>query len=151
VHSEVVGFYCHKPAFDALLARTETRGGVMSVYVDDIMVTMPNASLTDLEWVRRLFRRTGIEMHRGKSSVIPKRAPKLITGVVIRHGATAAAATQHRRIRELEAKLATSVDADERKRSARSLVGHLDHIAQIDPRFKARATGSRGRLAALLK
>ena len=151
VHSEVVGFYCHKRAFDALLARTMVRGGTMSVYVDDIMATIPNASLTDLEWIRRLFSRAGIEMHRGKSKVIPKNTAKTITGVVIRNGKTNAAATQHRKVKELESALANTTDPVERKRIARSLVGHLDHIAQIDARFKARAVGTRGRLASLVK
>jgi hypothetical protein len=151
VHSEVLGFYCHKRTFDALLARTETRGGAMSVYVDDIMATMPNASLTDLEWVRQLFSRAGIEMHRGKSSVIPKRASKTITGVIIRNGKTNATAKQHQKIKELESALAVTADPEERKQIARSLVGHLDHIAQVDTRFKARAVGTRGRLASLVK
>jgi hypothetical protein len=118
--------------------------------VDDIMVTMPNASLTDLEWVRRLFSRAGIEMHRGKSKVIPKRALKMITGVVIRGGKTHASSGQHHKLKELEYALAVTTDPDERKQIARSLVGHLDHIAQVDIRFKARAVGTRGRLASLL-
>ena len=151
VHSEVLGFYCHKRTFDALLDRTVARGGVMSVYVDDIMATMPNASLTDLEWVRRLFSRAGIEMHRGKSKVIPKNAPKTITGVVIRNGITNAPAAQHLKLKELKLALAETADPKEKKRIARSLVGHLDHIAQVDARFKERAIGTRGRLASLLK
>jgi len=151
VHSEVLGFYCHKRAFDALLARAEGRGGAMSVYVDDIMVTMPNASLTDLEWVRRLFSRSGIEMHRGKSRVISKRAPKTITGVIIRNGTTHAIAAQHRKTKELEEALVAELNLEAKKKIARSLLGHLDHIAQVDARFKSRAVGARGRLAALLK
>lgn len=151
VHSEVLGFYCHKQTFDALLARTVARGGAMSIYVDDIMATIPNASLTDLEWARRLFSRAGIKMHPGKSKVIPKRAPKMITGVVIRNGKTIAPAAQHLRVKELETALAKATDQEEKKRIARSLVGHLDHVAQIDGRFKARAVGTRGRLASLIK
>ena len=151
VQSEVLGFYCHKKVFDALHARTKARGGTMSVYVDDIMATMPNASLTDLEWVRRLFSRAGIEMHRGKSKVIPKKALKLITGVVIQNGKTYATGAQHRKTKELAAALTVTTDSGAKAEIARSLVGHLDHIAQIDERFKARATGSRGRLASLVK
>ena len=90
----------------------------MTVYIDDIMVTMPNASLTDLEWTRRLLKRTGIEMHRGKSKIFPKRATKIITGVVIQKGHTMAPAYQHRKIKELETKLATTVDNEEKKRIA---------------------------------
>lgn len=151
VHSEVLGFYCHKRTFDSLLARVETRGGAMSVYVDDIMATMPNASLTDLEWVRRAFKRTGIEIHKGKSRVIPKRSPKIITGVVIANGTTMATADQHRIIKELETALAKTDDLNERRRIARSLLGHYDHIAQIDTRYKSRAVGGRTRLASILK
>lgn len=151
VHSEVLGFYCHKRNFDALLSRTEARGGAMSTYVDDIMVTMPSAGITDLEWARRLFKQSGIEMHRGKSQVIAKRASKKITGVVIRDGKTRATAAQHKKVQELEKRLKNTTDLKERKRIARSLVGHLDHIAQVDEDYKSRAKGTRGRLASLLK
>jgi hypothetical protein len=151
VHSEVLGFYCHKHTLDAILARTLARGGAMTVYVDDIMATMPNASLTDLEWVRRLFFNAGIEIHPGKSKVVPKKAPKTITGVTIHKGKTRAPAAQHLQIKKLELALAETADLEEKKRIARSLVGHLDHIAQVDARFKARAVGTRGRLASLVK
>jgi hypothetical protein len=151
VHSEVLGFYCHKKVFDALLARTKARGGTISVYVDDIMATMPNASLTDLEWVRRLFSRAGIEMHRGKSKVVPKGALKLITGVVIQNGNTHATTAQHRKTKELTVALTVTTNSGTKAEIAQSLLGHLDHIAQIDERFKARAVGSRGRLASLVK
>lgn len=150
IHSEVLSFFCHKAQFHQLLARGEERNGTMTVYVDDIMVTMPNASLTDLEWARKLFKRAGTKIHAGKSRVIPKRAVKKITGVVIQNGKTLAPSDQHRKVRDLHEELSTSGDLDKQKRLARSLLGHLDHIAQIDGRFQDKAKGNRARLNALV-
>jgi hypothetical protein len=39
----------------------------------------------------------------------------------------------------------------ERMHAARSLIGHLDHVQQIDPRFARRATGNRARLATIVR
>lgn len=90
-------------------------------------------------------------MHRGKSKVVPKGALKLITGVVIQNGNTHATTAQHRKTKELTVALTVTTNSGTKAEIAQSLLGHLDHIAQIDERFKARAVGSRGRLASLVK
>ena len=95
VHSEVLAFYCHKKIFDALFERAKTRGGTMSVYVDDIMLSMPNASLTDLEWARYRLSQGGITLHPGKSWVFPKNGRRRITGVIIQNGKTHATPGGH--------------------------------------------------------
>jgi len=150
VHSEVLAFYCHKNSFDQLLDRATARGGVMTVYVDDIMITMPEASLTDLEWARRLFANQGVKLHPGKCKVIPAGTTKTITGVQIRNGEISAPAKQHRMIKERFDQLRESTDEAERATLARSLIGHLDHVAQIQPAFASRAKGNRARLKALV-
>jgi hypothetical protein len=152
VHSEVHSFYCMKECFDAIAARAEARGGVLSVYVDDIMITMPSASRGDLQWLRRLFARRGIELHGAdKSRVYRKRDAKTITGVLIRNGELKAPQAQHLAIRDgLTQLLSAELTEMERTHVARSLVGHLDHVQQIDSRFTARAKGNRTRLHELL-
>lgn len=146
VHSEVLAFYCHQRAFDQLYRRAKGRGGVMTVYVDDIMMTMPGASLTDLEWARRLFSKQGITIHPGKSTVVGKMKPKTITGVDIHRGEVRAPKAQHQLIRKRFEDLATTEDPQAAASVARSLIGHLDHVAQIEPHLRGRANGTRALL-----
>ena len=150
VHSEVLAFYCHRENFEKLLHRATARGGVMTVYVDDIMLTMPGASLTDLEWARRLFAKHGVKIHPGKSKVIPKRAMKVITGVEIRNGVVGAPRRQHQMIKQRMDEIRAKGSPEAIQKAAKSLIGHLDHVAQIEPRFESRARGTRGRLKAVL-
>lgn len=149
----MLAFYCVKECFDEIAGRVKARGGVLSVYVDDIMVTMPGASHSDLRWLRRLFARHGIELHGAdKSRVYRKREAKFITGVRIRNGELRAPQAQHLAIRDGLAKLRDAgLSEPERAHAARSLIGHLDHVQQIDPRFARRATGNRTRLATIVR
>lgn len=151
VHSEVLAFYCHKGSFDRLHERSAARGGVMTVYVDDILVTMPCASLADLEWARRLFRQQSTTLHPGKSRVIRKRERKVITGVEIRRGHLAAPQEQHLKIKTVTQSLQAAPAPDEQAALARKLLGHYDHIAQIEPSRAEKARGSRARLKPFLK
>lgn len=151
VHSEVLAFYCIKPCFDVIAQRAAQRGGVASIYVDDIMVTMPGASRSDLIWMRRLFARYGLALHGDdKSRVFRKGQRKTITGVNVQEGRLAAPQAQHLALRNGFAALRDPDLPDaERTHAARSLIGHLEHIQQIDPRFHQRADGNRLRLRAL--
>lgn len=150
VHSEVMAFYCHRESFEKLWKRVKSRGGTMTVYVDDIMLTMPGASLTDLEWARRLFAKQRVKIHPGKSKVIPKRSVKVITGVEIRSGKVGAPKRQHMMIKQRLDEIRLASSPEEVSGAAMSLLGHLDHVAQIDPRFVSRARGTRGRFKAAL-
>jgi hypothetical protein len=153
VHSEVLAFYCLKPCFDAIAERAEKHGGTMTAYVDDIMVTMPCASHSDLRWIKRLFRQHGIALHGAKKSrMFRKGERKTITGVCIHNEQLRAPQSQHLAIRNKFAALRNPSVADtERVHAARSLLGHLDHIQQIDSRFTLRAKGNRSRLDALIR
>ena len=150
VHSEVVAFYCHRQSFNQLWERVKGRGGKMSVYVDDIMLTMPGASLTDLEWARRLFARQKVKIHPGKSKVLPKRSVKVITGVEIRRGKAGAPKAQHRLIKQRFDEIRAAASATKKADAVKSLLGHLDHVAQIEPRFASRARGTRARFKAMM-
>lgn len=150
VHSEVVAFYCHKRSFDQLWQRAKARGGKMSVYVDDIMLTMPGSSLTDLEWARRLFAQQRVRIHPGKSKVLAKRSVKVITGVEIRRGKAGAPKQQHKMIKQRFDEIRAAASAEDAAGSVKSLLGHLDHVAQIDPRFVSRAQGTRARFKSVI-
>ncbi len=145
VHSEVLAFYCHKGMLDALNERVLGRGGVMTVYVDDIVITMPGACASDLLWADRLISRARLTMNRRKSRVIGAMKEKLITGVRIYRGEIHAPAGQHRKVKLLHQAIATAADGEDVTSRIRSLQGHLDHIAQIDSKYLARARGHRAK------
>lgn len=151
VHSEVLAFYCHKRMLDLLDARVKKRGGVMTVYVDDIVVSMPSACQSDLDWARRLMAQVKLTMNVRKSRVIRASVEKMITGVSVHRGQINAPASQHRRIKELYQAIAAAKSEEETISAIRSLQGHLEHIAQIDPRFVSKAKGSRARFKSQLK
>ncbi len=146
-HSEVLAFYCHKDIFDKIHHRATARNGVMSTYIDDIMLTMNSASDGDLKWIRGLFSKYGLKINSKKSRVYKASQPKVITGVVHSRGRQLAPHKQHRKAGEHFAALASlTQESTEYSAHARSLMGHLDHIALIDKRFKLRAVGNRLRL-----
>lgn len=150
VHSEVLAFFCHKVMLDALNQRVVGRGGVMTVYVDDIVVTMPSASDTDLAWAQRLIAQARLTMNVRKSRVISAKSEKLITGVRIYKGGISAPAGQHRKVKALHEAIAAT-PGEKAVGQIRSLQGHLDHIAQIEPRFEGRAKGHRAKNRAALQ
>lgn len=153
VHSEVLAFYCAKPCFDAIAERARNHGGVVTVYVDDIMLTLPCASHADLRWMKRLFQQHGIKLHGAeKSRVFRKGERKTITGVSVCGGEMRAPQGQHLAIRNRYAALRDPALADtKRAHTARSLLGHLEHVQQIDSRFTSRARGNRARLDPLVR
>lgn len=145
VHSEVLAFYCHLGMLDALNARVAARGGIMTVYVDDIVITMPGACESDLRWAERLISRARLTMNVRKSRVIQTHKEKLITGVCIQRGKVRAPAGQHLKVKHLHEAIALGSPADDAAMNVRKLQGHLDHIAQIEPKYQARARGHRAK------
>lgn len=152
VHSEILAFYCLKPCFDAIAQRAKVHGGVMTVYVDDVILTLPCASHSDLNWMKGLFQQYGIALHGAKKSRIFRKAEqKTITGVSVHGEQLRAPQGQHLAIKNRLATLRDpSLACAERAQTARSLLGHLEHVQQIDPRFTPRAKGNRSRLGSLL-
>ena len=151
VHSEVLAFYCHKTAFDAIDSRAKERGGRMSTYVDDVGITAPEISLTDLEWIRALMAKRGLTLHPGKSFVTRKLDARTITGVWISRGRAYAPPEQQLKIRALNGELIGAPSIKTARYAACRLMGHYDHVAQIERRYRTVALGNRARLMSLLK
>lgn len=145
VHSEVLAFFCHKGMLDALNHRVASRGGVMTVYVDDIVVTMPGACDSDLRWAERLISRARLTMNSRKSRVISASKEKLVTGIRIYRGEVTAPAGQHLKVKNLHQAIAKAPKDHDTRHFVRSLQGHLDHIAQIEPKYLSRAQGHRAK------
>lgn len=150
VHSEVVAFYAHKPLFDRLAQRAAERGGVFTVYIDDMMMTFDRASASDLRWVENETTRHGLILHPRKSRVVRKREAKTITGVRILGREIRAPQRNHQKL-HMHFQALELANQEGKETVARRLLGQIDQIAQIDERFHNKAKGNRARLSPLLR
>ncbi len=150
VHSEVVAFYSHKSILDEFEKRIRLREGKFTIYVDDGMATVPNASHSDLDWLRTRFARSGVVLHPSKSMLIGKGKIRTLTGVQITRGEMRAPPRQHQKVKERFKQLGEAGKKSDAVTNARSLLGHLDHIAHIESRFLEKAAGNRARLKNLI-
>ncbi|MEJ7746510.1 MAG: hypothetical protein WKF61_07100 [Luteimonas sp.] len=92
----------------------------------------------------------GLKLHPGKTFVTRKISPRMITGVQLSRGHQFAPPAQQRKIKSLNEELNNATDISSARHTARKLMGHYDHVAQIEERFKSIAQGNRARLLKLL-
>lgn len=150
-HSEELAFQCHRVVFDRLHERAINRAGTMTVYVDDIFVSMPQASDSDLKWARNVFAKHGLVVHPEKSRVFRSNAQKIVTGVVVKDGKPRVLNRMHHRAGVMRRQLSDSIDgSNEQIDFARSLLGRLSHLAQIDERQRGRYIGACAALKPLI-
>lgn len=117
----------------------------MTVYVDDIVVTMSGACESDLRWAAKLISHARLSMNARKSRVIRANKEKLVTGVRVYRGEVSAPSGQHFKAKKLHQAIADAPAGQDVNYLIRSLQGHLDHIAQIDPKYLGRAKGHRAK------
>jgi hypothetical protein len=143
-HSEVLAFYCHKSIFDKIRERANSRYGVMTTYIDDLVVTMEGASSGDFQWIRRLFSAVGMKLNLRKSLIYRVKDSKTVTGVILTKGKKRAPHKQHlKALKHFMAMDELLKNTPEHTSHARKLMGHLEHIASIDGRFIKKAVGNR--------
>lgn len=148
-HSEIVAFMAHKDLFDSWDDRAKSRGGAFGLYVDDAVMSMECASSGDLRRAGEELRSRGLKLNEKKSRVMPKDEPKTITGVLVTADSIRAPQVQHQRLKAgMEAFKLQSPKSPERKAAALSVLGRMDHMAQIDDRFELRASELRKRVVA---
>lgn len=143
--SQILAFYAHKTMFDAIYEMVMTRGGVMTVYVDDIVISIPDASSADIPRVGRLIEKQGLEWH--KTRFFPRGVPKRVTGTIVKSDRLEADKKQHFKYREaLKALDDIPPGTGEHRKRARRAIGLLQSIVQVDPRHAKAAAGMTTRL-----
>jgi RNA-directed DNA polymerase len=149
-HSEEVAFYCHRKVFDCIDERVRRRGGIMTVYVDDVFVSMPHVSKTDLTWIGNQFRLHGLKIHWRKSRAFPS-SEKLVTGAVIRNGELLGTNAMHFRAKLARRRLSSAaIGSAAQVAAARSLLGRLALLAHIDNKQVERYKRAFARLRPLI-
>lgn len=143
--SPLLAYWAHRETFDYIAALCAYHGVVMTLYVDDLTLSGPHASLALLHRVKRLLASIGLKTHKDKS--FSSSAYKHITGVVVGKGAVHIPNKRlHRIVRGIDA-LAVAPPPD-RKRAAQQVVGGIASTAAISRRV---ARGLHARLQRLVR
>lgn len=133
--SPLVSFWAFRDLFDSIDNRVQSRGGVFTLYIDDMGLTGNGFGHTDARWVGRLLRNSGLRIKAAKTRVFRADAAKLITGRACRNGVSRAPNKQHRKMREAQAKLEQN-PADSTLRA--SVAGLKRHLALLDDKGRVR-------------
>ena len=123
--SPLVSFWAHREVFDAIDERVRSRGGIFTLYIDDMGITGKGFGHTDIRWISRLLRKVGLTVKETKTRVFHADAPKLVTGRASRNGVSRAPNKQHRKMRAAQAQLELNPSDPSLKASVAGLKRHL--------------------------
>jgi RNA-directed DNA polymerase len=133
--SQILAFHAHRTMFDAIAEFAHSKGGIASVYVDDIVVSMPHANMADLRHVERIISRHGLSSKKQKRRLFRSDEPKLITGVIVKPTHLEAPNRLHQKFGEALAALAVAEESLQHGLAARKAIGIAQSIAYVDPRY----------------
>lgn len=141
--SPLVSFWAYRKVFDTIDERVRSRGGVFTLYIDDMGITGKGFGHTDVRWISRLLRKAGLTMKETKTRVFHADAPKLVTGRACRNGVSRAPNKQHRKMRAAQTQLELN-PGDPTLRA--SVVGQKRHLALLDDANRDRHRAEAARL-----
>lgn len=142
--SPLVSFWAYREVFDAIDKRVCSRGGVFTLYIDDMGITGKGFGHTDIRWVSRLLRKVGLTVKETKTRVFHADAPKLVTGRACRNGVSRAPNKQHRKMRAAQ----TQLELNPHDPSLRaSVAGQKRHLALLDDANRDRHRAEAAQLA----
>lgn len=127
--SALLSFWANRELFDLLDGRVRSRGGVFTLYIDDIGITGNGVGHTDVQWVTKLLRRVGLVVKETKTRVFHAESAKVVTGRAWRYGISRAPNKQHRKMRDAEFRLQGN-PGDSGLRN--SVAGLRRHLALLD-------------------
>lgn len=140
--SQILVFHTHRLMFDAINEICLGFGGVMTLYVDDLYISIPQVRRWHIRRIGRVIRKQGLDWH--KERVYKQSSPKLITGVVHSSAGTLVPNSKHLRLRKSRQQLRESRTPTERLETARSIAGQLTSGSVLDKRLEGRAKSARG-------
>lgn len=138
--SQILAFYSHEKMFSELDEYVRRRRGVFTVYVDDVTASLPFASAADIRAMGRIITKHGLTWH--KQRLFRAGVPKLITGAIAKKGRLEAPNRQHFKYARTRDQIdQRALNVGERKLIAKSAIGLIQCIAQIDTRQKRTSIG----------
>ncbi|ADC63692.1 reverse transcriptase family protein [Allochromatium vinosum] len=147
--SQVLAFFAHKKMFDKLAKTVNQFGGKMTLYVDDLYVSIQYVKRWHIRRLDRIIRGNGLFAHKGR--VYQRVKPKLITGVILIDGKMKLPHAKHRKIRDTRNAARICSSRSQKSLLMRSLVGQLTTGSLLDPSLKSRVKPARSYLQRLEK
>ncbi len=140
--SQCMAFFTHREMFERIHEIVNEFGGLPTVYVDDLYISISHVKRWHVKRVGRIIKEYGLEWH--KEKVYRPQSPKLVTGVVLIRGGTRLPNSKHLKMREAYSELRSAKAPDSLLASARSIVGQLSTGSQLDSELTKRAHPARG-------
>lgn len=142
--SQCMAFFAHQAMFDHIDHVVRDFGGQLTVYVDDLYVSVPIVKRWQVKRVCKIIESQGLEWH--KERVYRAGKPKTVTGVVISPNGTRLPNSKHLKFRDTRREFRAETNFGKRLRLARSLSGQLTTGGLVDERLASRAVPARGYL-----
>lgn len=132
--SGIVAYLASRRMFDEIHSLAIASGCTMTCYVDDIVLSGPQATKRLLVQVRRIAKRHGMNTKDKKSKTYAAHAAKTITGCIVRGTRLLLPNVRQLAIKDLRRELKTGGLADARRSHIEaSLRGRIQEANQIEP------------------
>ncbi|ABX18504.1 reverse transcriptase family protein [Burkholderia multivorans] len=125
--SPILSYWAYSHLFDEINSLCAAKGCTMTLYIDDITVSGPNADKLLLAEIRNRIDATGLVAHKFKAS---QGMPIKVTGVIVLRDGITLPHDRARDIRKLQAELATT-SPEEVDPTLSKLVGKLNEAQQF--------------------
>lgn len=142
--SQELAFWAYLDLFEEINRFVMSKGGIFTLYVDDITVTFPGANNKSLRKIARMVERAGLGWH--KSKLYPAGAPKDITGVLVTTTGLRLPNRQHLKIKQELAQLHSSKTTYTQMKSVERLVGRYAYASTLNEGIECKREGATGRL-----
>jgi hypothetical protein len=134
--SGIVAYLASRKMFDEIHGLAIAHGCTMTCYVDDIVLSGPQATKRLLVQVRRIAKHHGMHTKDKKSKTYAANAAKTITGCIVRGNQLLLPNTRQLAIKELRRELKRGELPDARRSHIEaSLRGRIQEANQIEPMF----------------
>lgn len=140
--SQAIAFFAHKAMFEKIHSISNSFGGQLTVYVDDLYISISHAKKWQLKRVGRIVTSYGLEWH--KERIYHRTSTKVITGVAVTNEGTRLPNSKHRKLADSYRLTKVARSQREKLGATRSLVGQLSTGSQLDERLKGLAQPARG-------
>lgn len=137
--SPILSYLVHQTMFDEIAAQAKRRGLVVTLYVDDIVLSGPNANSGVIAVIRRIISSHGLRSHKIKQ--FSGRRPKIVTGIMVTVTGLRLPNRRHELIRDGYASLRAAKSPQAKLRVLDVLCSRVHEAAQFDLTFRSRAIG----------
>ncbi|MBC3907726.1 RNA-directed DNA polymerase [Undibacterium sp. NL8W] len=126
-----LAFFSAQPMFEKINKNAIDSENKMTLYVDDITLSGPNATKKKISEIRQIVREHGLKTKSSKTKTYPAEAVKSVTGTVIVGNEVKLPNSRHKKIAETRQAI-QHASGPEKIKLMRSLKGRIQEAMQMD-------------------